>query len=283
MVMEQPPTGIQREHGDRVVAMRRFPRWFGEKRWLWGGLAVVALVAIGAAVAGLTGDTDSPVSGPSEAPLIKAEGEPVKLRPERPGGMDVPNRDKLVYRRLEGLAEPPVVEKLLPEPEEPLPPPRAKPAPQPEIAPATAPEPASPSGSVTEMVEPSTPTTQEKQNTLATVSPPAKTGAEAGTKPQPSEKSKPAATAARPTSAYQIQLVAVGKREQAEGMWKKLTSKHPNVFANLEPDIVRADLGNKGVLYRLRAGPIDSEAKARSLCADLRRRKVDCLVVRTGG
>jgi hypothetical protein len=66
-------------------------------------------------------------------------------------------------------------------------------------------------------------------------------------------------------------------------MWKKLTSKHPNVFANLEPDIVRADLGNKGVLYRLRAGPIDSEAKARSLCADLRRRKVDCLVVRTGG
>ena len=287
MAMEQPPKGIEREHGDRIVAVGRFPRWFAEKRWLWGGLAVVALVAIGAVVAGLTGDTDAPVSGPSEAPLIKAEGEPVKLRPERPGGMEVPNRDKLVYRRFEGLAEPPVVEKLLPEPEEPLPPPRAKPAPQPEIAPATAPEPAPPSGAVGEMAEPAMPATQDeiqdKQNTLAAVSPPSKTGADAGAKPQPPEKSAPAETAARPTSAYQIQLVAVGKREQAEGMWKKLMSKHPKVFANLEPDIVRADLGNKGVLYRLRAGPIDSEAKARSLCADLRRRKVDCLVVRTGG
>jgi len=115
MAMEQPPKGIEREHGDWVVAVRKFPRRFAKKRWLWGGLAVVALVAIGAVVAGLSGDADSPDSGPSEAPLIRAEGEPVKLRPERPGGMEVPNRDKLVYRRLEGLAEPPVVEKLLPE------------------------------------------------------------------------------------------------------------------------------------------------------------------------
>jgi cell division septation protein DedD len=287
MAMEQPPTGIGREHGDTVVSVRRFPRRFAEKRWLWGGLAVVVLIAIGAAVAWLTGDTGSPVSEPSEAPLIRAESEPVKLKPDRPGGMEVPNRDKLVYRRLEGLAEPSAVEKLLPEPEEPLPPPRAKPAPPPEIAPATAPEPVSPSGAVGDRVEPQTPAMQDKiqdkRNTLAAVPPPDKTGAEAGTKPQPPEKSEPADTAARPTSAYQIQLVAVRNREQAEGMWKKLTSKHPDVFANLEPDIERADLGNKGVLYRLRAGPIDSEAKARSLCADLGRRKVDCLVVRTGG
>ena len=66
-------------------------------------------------------------------------------------------------------------------------------------------------------------------------------------------------------------------------MWKKLRSKHPDVFAKLEPEIARADLGNKGVMFRLRAGPIDSEVQARSLCADLGRRKVDCLVVRTGG
>jgi hypothetical protein len=287
MATEQPPTGIGREHGDKAVAGRMFLRRFAEKRWLWGGLAVVALVVIGAAVAWLTDDTGSPVSGPSEAPLIRAEEEPVKLRPERPGGMEVPNRDKLVYRRLEGLAEPPLVEKLLPEPEEPLPPPRAKPAPQPEIAPETAPEPATASGAVGDSVEPPAPAThdtfQDEQQTLAAVPPPAKTVAEAGTKPQPPEKTAPADTAARPTSAYQIQLVAVGKREQAEGMWKKLASKHPDVFKNLEPDIERADLGSKGVLYRLRAGPIDSEAKARSLCAELGRRNIDCLVVRTGG
>jgi cell division septation protein DedD len=287
MATEKRLMGVDREPGDRVVVVSRFPRGFAEKRWLWGGLAVVALVAIGAAVAWLAGDAGSPVTLPSEAPLIKADSEPVKVRPERPGGMEVPNRDKLVYRRLEGLAEPPVVERLLPEPEEPLPPPRPKPAPQTESAPAAAPERTLPSGAAENMVEPPPPATQDKRNTLAAVPPPAKTGAkpgaEAGTKPQPHDGGKPADTAAKPSSAYQIQLVAVRKREQAEGMWNKLKGKHPDVFANLEPNIARADLGKKGVMYRLRAGPIDSEAKARSLCADLGRRKVDCLVVRPGG
>jgi cell division septation protein DedD len=108
----------------------------------------------------------------------------------------------------------------------------------------------------------------DKENALAKAPPPV----------DPSAKSE-----TRPTAGYQIQLVAVRKREQAEGMWKTLKGKYGDVFANLEPDIVRADLGNKGVMYRLRAGPIANEAKARALCADLGRRKVDCLVVRLGG
>ncbi len=293
MPKEQRPTIEDGERGFKFVALPRVLRVFAEKRWLWGGLAVVALVAIGATVALLTGDSGSPVAGSSEAPLIKADSEPVKLRPERPGGMEVLNRDKLVYRRLEGLAEPPAVERLLPEPEEPLPPPRPKPVPQPASAPATAPEPAPPAGEAGKIVEPPPAATQEKRNSLLAARPPAKTDtaksdtaksdAEIAAKPQPPAESKPAFTAAKPTSAYQIQLIAVRKREQAEGMWKKLRSRHPDVFAKLEPEIARADLGNKGILYRLRAGPIDSEAKARSLCADLGSRKVDCLVVRTGG
>jgi cell division septation protein DedD len=280
MAREKRLMGMDREPGDRVVVASRFPHRFAEKRWLWwGGLAVVALVVIGAAVAWMTGDAGSPVAGPSEAPLIKADSEPVKVRPERPGGMEVPNRDKLVYRRLEGLAEPPVVERLLPEPEEPLPPPRPKPAPQTESAPAAAPQGAFPSGTAENMVEPPPPATLDKRSTVAAVPPPAKPVA----KPGAEAATKPADTAAKPSSGYQIQLVAVRKREQAEGMWKKLKGKHPDVFASLEPNIVRADLGKKGMMYRLRAGPIDSEAKARSLCADLGRRKVDCLVVRPGG
>jgi cell division septation protein DedD len=101
--------------------------------------------------------------------------------------------------------------------------------------------------------------------------------------PPPANHPPSRVKAAEPSSVYQVQLVAVRKREQAEGMWKKLRSKHPGVFAKLEPEIARADLGNKGVMYRLRAGPLDSEAAARSLCADLKRLKVDCLVVRHGG
>ena len=60
-----------------------------------------------------------------EVPLIRAADGPVKIRPENPGGLQIPNRDKLVYGRMQSGAVPSsgdsVVERLLPQPEEPLP------------------------------------------------------------------------------------------------------------------------------------------------------------------
>ncbi len=55
--------------------------------------------------------------------LIMAAAGPVKVRPISPGGMEVPDRDKLVYDRMQGNGERPRVERLLPAPETPLPPP----------------------------------------------------------------------------------------------------------------------------------------------------------------
>lgn len=53
-----------------------------------------------------------------EPPLIAAEQGPAKVRPEEPGGLEVPDRDKLVYEKAAGepVAE---AEQLLPPPEEP--------------------------------------------------------------------------------------------------------------------------------------------------------------------
>jgi cell division septation protein DedD len=269
-VMERPPASIDPEPAARPAAAMASLRGVLNKAWFWGVLGIVGLLAIGAVVAWLGGDDDARDAGPAPAPLIKADPEPVKLRPEEPGGMEVPNRDKLVYRRLEGLAEPPTVEKLLPEPEEPLPPPTAKPKPipEPESPPVVAAETASSSGMAATTAEPPAAPDERKMPAAA---------------PPPADHPPSPVKATEPASVYQVQLVAVRKREQAEGMWDKLGRKYPDVFAKLEPEIVRADLGNKGVLYRLRAGPLDSEAAARSLCADLKRRKVDCLVVRHGG
>jgi len=58
----------------------------------------------------------------SEIPVVRADASPVKVRPENPGGLQVPNRDKLVYSRMQGggTAEG-SVERLLPPPETPLP------------------------------------------------------------------------------------------------------------------------------------------------------------------
>lgn len=53
-----------------------------------------------------------------DAPLIKADRSPVKVRPATPGGMEVPNQDKLIYERLRE-SDAARVEKLMPAPEKP--------------------------------------------------------------------------------------------------------------------------------------------------------------------
>jgi hypothetical protein len=71
------------------------------------------------------GDQLVDVDEDANIPLIKAEIGPAKVRPKGPSGMDVPDRDKLVYERMQGEdGVPPGVERLLPPPETPLPVPR---------------------------------------------------------------------------------------------------------------------------------------------------------------
>ena len=55
---------------------------------------------------------------------------------------------------------------------------------------------------------------------------------------------------------------------------------HADLLADQEHSVERADLGaTRGVFYRLRVGPLDSEAGAAALCGELKRREPDCFVV----
>ncbi|MBV9521701.1 MAG: hypothetical protein JO010_02835, partial [Alphaproteobacteria bacterium] len=80
--------------------------------------------------------------GPSDVPLIRADSAATKIRPEQPGGMAIPDQDKMVYGEAHGQ-----VEMLLPAPETPLP--RPVPVAEPPAAaaapPAAAPSPPPPS------------------------------------------------------------------------------------------------------------------------------------------
>ena len=63
------------------------------------------------------------ISRSKNVPLISAPEGPVKLRPDKPGGMQVPNRDKLVYERIRSgnaASETELVERLLPQSENPV-------------------------------------------------------------------------------------------------------------------------------------------------------------------
>jgi len=63
-------------------------------------------------------DMVSPADG--DVPVIAADPSPIKVRPENPGGMQVPNQGRLVYGVVDGSSAQPRVERLLPSPEKPV-------------------------------------------------------------------------------------------------------------------------------------------------------------------
>lgn len=229
-----------------------------------------------------------------QIPTVHAEISPVKVKPENPGGMDVPNRDKLVYERLGQKPASEPVERLLPEAEKPMPMPKPQPTPEKAVEPAkmqaNKDEPPKP---------PAVPMKKVVEEKIASVVPTEKEVA-AVQAPKPAEVAKPVelktpapkpvasvAPAPKPaavstTKSYQIQLAAVRSTATAQSEWKRMQAKFPNELGRLSLNIVKADLGKKGIFYRLRAGPIENAKAAKTICASLKAKKAGCLIVLPG-
>ncbi len=213
--------------------------------------------------------------GGDRPPIIKAGPAPYKVRPDRPGGMQVLNRDKQVYSQIDGSPKPPVVERLLPAAETPISPTVAPPVALP-AAPLAAPQPAP----VTATAEPS-PTVDPTPEKKTPASPP---------KPTAAQPAKPVAapTARRlskiaPASGggYKIQLASLRSNVAVARSWKRLVESNKDLLGGLRMTIARRDLGSaKGVYFRMQAGPLPDAVAARDLCARLKRRKLNCLVIR---
>ncbi|WP_343870251.1 SPOR domain-containing protein, partial [Caenispirillum bisanense] len=65
-----------------------------------------------------------------------------------------------------------------------------------------------------------------------------------------------------------------------EQAWNQAVNANRDLLGNLSLDIQRADLGDKGVFYRVRAKGLRSADEAKGLCDKLAARKVGCIVVR---
>lgn len=256
-------------------------------------------------------------SGGDGIPMVRADPAPFKTRPSDPGGMEVPDRDKLVYQRLQGDSSETRVERLLPQPEKPVPPSRASsssPAPQvaerlprvpteAQVRAAQPPPPPRIAGAPTQerVPEPedSPPTAEEtapasvsEQNKGDGREPSVLRGQESRGPERPSEPgtASPAGVreqnkegTAAPASGYLIQIAAVREPERAEAEWARLQRQHADLLLGLKLFVIKADLGDKGVFWRLRAGPFADEVQAKNRCADLAKQKVGCLVVKAQG
>ncbi len=288
-------------------------------------------------------------------PLIEAPKTPAKTRPENPGGLQVPDKDKLVLKSLDGEEEP-QVEKLLPPPERPLDEAQARPAEgekpaetgtaeikqgdaiagkiaelerqdaansaaeavraqaqnaadaadsvrqtgrQAETAvkeqpPVTAPEPAMPAPP-----KPMEPTRPQKTQALAKAAGDVVNDAMQEAKTAPvAEKNdardeKAASPAEKPAvkkaekkapapvlpKKFRVQLGAFKTADIAEEGWRRLSKKFPAILGRQPHYVIAVTLGSRGVFHRLQFGAFDSREQAKSVCARLKAKKQDCLVV----
>ena len=80
---------------------------------------------------------------------------------------------------------------------------------------------------------------------------------------------------------YRLQLGAFRREAFAKRVWRKLESKAPDLLSGIDQFVERVDLGaEKGVYFRLRTAPMADRSAANGLCAELKGREIDCLVVR---
>ena len=225
-------------------------------------------------------------------PIVRAESGDYKVEPDDKGGMIIPNKDSTIFETMDRSAKPErKVESLLEDSEQPMKKEdmfvEGAAAPSDEKqddsfsvrasgAPATMeklvedvvkPEPAdivkAEAKPVEKIVEPA----KKKVDIIDALK------AEAGTSTKKADAPK-----AAPKGNVYIQLAAVKSDADAKTKWAQLKSKYSSL-SPLSLKVQKADLGAKGIFYRVQAGPTSAD-NAASICSKIKAAKGDCLVVK---
>ncbi len=95
--------------------------------------------------------------------------------------------------------------------------------------------------------------------------------------PEPKPVPKPVPAARQD---YMVQLAASRSRALARGVYARLQTEYEDLLGRRDPFILRVDLGDRGIFYRVNVAGFATKAAADSFCADLKKRGQDCLVRR---
>ncbi|MGE3783204.1 MAG: SPOR domain-containing protein [Alphaproteobacteria bacterium] len=238
-------------------------------------LAVVALFVGGLWFAYVQGTRHAAGSAQSadSVPLLRADERPAKVKPDQPGGMPVPDQNSSLYNDKLARSS---VEKLLPPPEQPLP----RPAPLSPVrpaAPAPTLTPPSETGAAAAGPPPGVPTappSPAQAPPQPAVSPPAMPAVQKPTTTASTERTPE--TAAK---TVEVRLGSLRSPEEAREEWQRLKRANGDLLGNLKANAVSVDLGEKGIWYRILAGPLD-QVGAERLCAEKKQRNHGCVVAR---
>lgn len=207
-------------------------------------------------------------------PIISADTSPVKVKPDEPGGMDIPHQDKQVFGVLKSGEPQEKVEKLMPPLEEST----DDPTPEKSMA-AAAPEAMvkADDAPAEKLIEKSVETAPEKPTVVVPPKPvqlPEKTVA--------TKQPEPVAKAPKTNTSgvrYRVQLGSFRNKEAAEKQWTTLKGKFASLLGDMGYRVQDIDVKDKGVFHRLQAGAYENKSNANKLCESLKAKKQDCLVV----
>ncbi len=250
----------------------------------------------------------------TELPIIRRPQTAIKVQPTEPGGMEILNQDKSVYGILDKSENNKIVENLLPPPEEPKLPVIAANEPTAIEQPIESEKendtdvPAADISDIIEEAEKIVQVAETSQNAEVkkeknvveekeekNVSKEVENKASPSivkvtekevvkTEPQKSTKEEKimidsddflALTA--PSGAWQVQLMSSNNKAAIEKSWNTLSKKY-NVLEKQPHEIETADLGAKGIFYRLKAGAFKTKAEADTLCNDIKALGGTCIV-----
>lgn len=222
---------------------------------------------------------------PGEIPTIRAETA-YKEKPADPGGIDIPHQDVRVYEQLEGKGVvAPQVERLLPPPETPKeisppPPPVEEPPPAEPVEKVVAPVVEAPPPPV--VTSPAAPVKAAPKPPTFDV--PAK-----GEEKEPAmsldkiidkiNAEEPATAAPVQKGSIPVQLASLSSEAQAKTAMENLKKKYATQLGGVQLRIVPADLGSRGIYYRVQSEPLSEEAAGR-LCSSLKKLGGGCILVR---
>ena len=192
-----------------------------------------------------------------DVPLIRADERPTKMKPEQPGGMEIPDQDKLIYNPTRK-----VVEHLLAPAEKPMPRPAPSSSPTDAARSSTG---AMPAASSTPENRPAVTQTAQPQQQAAT---------------SPSKAAQAPSSPSKPAAGTRLQLGSLRSEDAARQEWERIKRKNRDLLGNLSATPVRAELGDKGVYYRIQAGPIADLAAAERICGELKQRNIGCILAR---
>jgi len=225
-----------------------------------------------------------------EIPVVRRPQTAVKVQPADPGGMEIPNQDKTIYDIVEKKADTEErVEKLLPPPEDPVALEIQSPNESQEIVENKESDVVAAAEEILQAQEQAAAADMGdkaviekevvsiKERPIETVEAPVVKAKEEFVNKVKQEAVGSDKKEDIPSGRWQVQLISSPNSAAVDKAWKDLKRKYP-ALESLPHETETADLGSKGLFYRLMVGAFMDRGDADKLCNTIKNSGGTCLV-----